>query len=54
MPVLNLFHGDPRAQTLYDRLYEVVYDGTEGLSVPTVLGIFRLLEHQIIEDSVAD
>lgn len=46
--VLQLHDGDLRCQALIDALEEVVLDRGRGMPIPSILGVLRLLEHQII------
>lgn len=48
---LQLFPSDQRLQTLLDALAEVLYERGQGLPLPSILGIIRLLEHEVIENA---
>ena len=50
-PVVSLHTGDQRLQTLLDALAEVLYERGQGLPLPSILGIIRLLEHEVIENA---
>lgn len=49
---IPMFNGDPRYQTLYDALAEVLYERGRGLPLPATIGVLRLLEHEIIQNAM--
>ncbi len=49
---IHLFEGDKRLETLLDALLEVVYERGNGLPTPSVLGVVKLLEHEIITNAM--
>jgi hypothetical protein len=49
-PVSLFRGGDERCQTLCDALLELIYERAASLPVPLILGVLRIVEHQIIED----
>jgi hypothetical protein len=49
--IVHVFGGaDPRCETLFQALRDVVYARGSGIPVPSIIGVLRLLEHRIIRD----
>ncbi len=53
MAVVPLFEGDMRAEALEQAILATVYERGEGLPFPLVLGVLRLVERRLIDDSYA-
>ena len=51
--VVRLYEGDARAEALERAILATVYERGEGLPFPLVLGVLRLVERRLIEDSYA-
>lgn len=51
--VVPLFEGDMRAEALERAILATVYERGEGLPFPLVLGVLRLVERRLIDDSYA-
>lgn len=49
--LVPLFGGaDPRCEALLQALKTLVYERGSGLPVPSILGVLRILEHEILEE----
>jgi hypothetical protein len=53
MTVVRLYEGDARAEALETAVLATVYRRGEGLPLPLVLGVLRLVEQRLIEDAYA-
>ena len=42
----------PKQQELYDRLYNVIHEYDDEMSVASVVGLLDLMKHQIINDEL--
>lgn len=51
--VVRLYEGDARAEALEQAILATVYERGEGLPFPLVLGVLRLVERRLIDDSYA-
>lgn len=49
--VIKLFDGDERYQRFYDELRAFVYEAGDGLPIPGVLGVIKMVETDILEDA---
>lgn len=52
--VVSLFEGDQRCERLCDALLELIYERGKGLPFPSVLGVLRIVEQQLITDHLED
>lgn len=43
--------GDPRCETLTQAILDLLHERAAGLPVPLVLGVLRIVEHQIIAEN---
>ena len=48
--VINLSDGDLRCSTLADAILELIYERTDGMPFPSVLGVLRIVEHKLFEE----
>jgi hypothetical protein len=52
--IIPLYGGDKRAETLESALLEVIHERGDGLPIPLVLGVLRLIEHRLVSEAEAD
>lgn len=52
--VVSLFEGDQRCERLCDALLKLIYERGKGLPFPSVLGVLRIVERQLITDHLDD
>lgn len=51
MSAVTLFGGaDPRCEALLQAIKALVYERGAGLPVPSILGVLRILEHEILRE----
>jgi|GEM_PF-4173161 len=48
--VVKLAEGDPRCGTLAEAILELIYERTEGMPFPSILGVLRIVEHKLFEE----
>ncbi len=48
---VRLHEGDKRAEALEAAVLAVIYERGHGLPFPLVLGVLRLVEHRLIEET---
>lgn len=49
--VTNLYTGDKRLESLHSAIIALVYERGDGLPLPAVLGVLRLVEIDLLEDA---
>jgi hypothetical protein len=49
-PALLFRGGDERCRTLCDALLEIIHERAASLPMPLILGVLRIVEHQIIQE----
>jgi hypothetical protein len=50
MSAVKLFEGDMRLENLLQALKTRIYEQGDGIPVPSILGVLRILEHEIIKE----
>lgn len=46
-----LFGGaDPRCEALLHAIKDIIYERGSGLPIPSILGVLRIIEHEIVRE----
>jgi hypothetical protein len=46
----NLYEGDERMESLLQALKAEIYDRTEGVPIPSIIGVLEILKLEIIKE----